>query len=142
MNVDHPGNWGRRRIECLAFQSAPRPQANRATVERDTVKTDTDLKADVMAELEWDASINASHVGVAVADGMVTLTGHLDTFAEKYAVEQAVQRVQGVQAIAVELDVKLEHGHRRLDSEIAAAAQQALEWQALVPADRIQVWVE
>lgn len=106
------------------------------------MKTDAQLKKDVTAELEWDPSINASHVGVAVKDGVVTLTGHLETFAEKYAVERAVQRVQGVNAIAVELDVKLEPSHKRSDSEIAEAAEMALRWHSLVPADRIQVRVE
>jgi len=106
------------------------------------MKTDAQLKRDVTAELEWEPSINASHVGVAVNDGVVTLTGHLDTFAEKYAIERAVQRVAGVKAIAVELDVKLDPGHKRSDSEIAAAAETALKWHSLVPAERIQVKVE
>jgi osmotically-inducible protein OsmY len=106
------------------------------------MKTDAQLKKDVTAELEWDPSINASHVGVAANDGVVTLTGHLETFAEKYAIERAVQRVQGVKAIAVELDVKLEPGHKRSDSEIAQAAESALKWHSLVPTDRIQVKIE
>jgi osmotically-inducible protein OsmY len=106
------------------------------------VKTDAQLKNDVCAELDWDPSINASQVGVAVKDGIVTLTGHLDTYAEKHAVERAVQRVHGVQAIAVELDVKLDPGHRRSDSDIAAAAQSAFKWHAQIPVDRIQVQVE
>ncbi len=106
------------------------------------MKTDAQLKKDVTAELEWDPSINASHVGVAVADGVVTLTGHLSTFAEKYAIERAVQRVQGVKAIAVELDVKLEPGHKRSDTDIAVAVESALQWHALVPAQCIQAQVE
>ncbi len=106
------------------------------------MKTDAQLKKDVTAELEWDPSINPSHVGVTAADGVVTLSGHLNTFAEKYAVERAVQRVQGVKAIAMELDVKLEPGHKRSDSEIAGAVESALLWHALVPAERIQVKVE
>jgi len=96
----------------------------------------------VTAELEWEPSINASEVGVAVKDAVVTLTGHLNTFAEKYAIERAVQRVAGVRAIAVEIDVKLDPGHKRSDSEIAAAVESALKWHSLVPADRIQVKVD
>jgi osmotically-inducible protein OsmY len=111
-------------------------------MQRIIMKTDAQLKRDVTAELEWEPSINASHVGVAVNDGVVTLTGHLDTYAEKYAIERAVQRVAGVKAIAVELDVKLDPGHKRSDSEIAAAAETALKWHSLVPAERIQVKVE
>ncbi|MDO8775814.1 MAG: BON domain-containing protein [Burkholderiaceae bacterium] len=106
------------------------------------MKTDAQLKRDVLAELEWDPSINATRVGVAVNDGVVLLTGHLDTFGEKQAVENAVQGVAGVKAIAVELDVKLEPHHQRSDAEIAAAIETAFKWHALVPEDRIQVKVE
>jgi osmotically-inducible protein OsmY len=106
------------------------------------MKTDAQLKKDVESELEWDASINASHVGVTVNDAVVTLTGHLDTYAEKYAAERAVQRVQGVKAVAVELDVRLAAGHQRTDGEIAAATESALRWNALVPEDSVKVMVE
>jgi osmotically-inducible protein OsmY len=106
------------------------------------MKTDTQLKKDVSAELEWDPSISAAHVGVAVKDGIVTLNGHLDTYVEKYAIERAVQRVQGVKGIAVEIDVKLDPGHKRSDADIAAAAESSLKWHALVPADKVQVMVE
>jgi osmotically-inducible protein OsmY len=70
------------------------------------------------------------------------LTGHLDTYAEKFAIERAVQRVRSVKGIAVEVDVKLDPSHKRSDSDIAAAAESAFKWHALVPADRIQVMVE
>jgi osmotically-inducible protein OsmY len=106
------------------------------------MKTDTRLKRDVLSELEWDPSINASRVGVAVNDGVVQLTGHLDTYAEKHAVEKAVQRIAGVKAIAVELDVKLEPHHKRSDAEIAAAIETEFKWHAMIPEDRIQVKVE
>jgi len=106
------------------------------------MKTDAQLKADINAELEWDPSIHAANVGVAVKEGVVTLTGHLETYAEKYAIERAVQRVEGVQAVAIELDVKLDPGHKRSDADIAAAAESALQWHSLVPEDRIKVMVE
>lgn len=106
------------------------------------MKSDAQLKKDVMAELEWDPAIEATQVGVAVKDGVVTLTGHLDTYAEKTAVERAVSRVSGVQAMAVELDVKLEPTLRRHDADIAAAAESAFKWHALIPAERIRVKVE
>lgn len=106
------------------------------------MKTDIQLKKDVLAELEWDPSIQATPVGVAVHDGVVLLTGHLNTFEEKQAVERAVQRVAGVKAIAVEMDVKLEPHHHRNDAEIAAAIETAFKWHALIPEDRIQVKVE
>jgi osmotically-inducible protein OsmY len=106
------------------------------------MKTDSDIRADVMAELAWDAAINATGIGVLVKNGVVTLTGHLDTFAEKHAVERAVRRVAGVRGIALELDVKLAAEHKRSDSEIAQAASSALRWSSLVPDERIKIEVE
>lgn len=106
------------------------------------MKTDAQLKKDVQAELEWDASVYAANVGVAVKDGVVTLTGHLDTFAEKYQIERAALRVSGVRALAVELDVKLAANHVRSDSEIAQAVESALQWHALIRADRVRFKVE
>jgi osmotically-inducible protein OsmY len=106
------------------------------------MKTDAQVKKDIESELEWDPAINASHVGVLVADGVVTLTGHLDTYAEKYAAERAAQRVEGVKALAVELDVRLAPAHQRSDGEIGAAVESALRWNALVPEDKIKVMVE
>lgn len=106
------------------------------------MKTDSQLKEDVTKELEWEPSINASQVGVAVKNGVVTLAGHLDTFAEKYAIERTVGRIADVKAIAIELDVKLEPGHLRSDTEIAAAAESALKWDSRVPVEKIQVKVE
>jgi osmotically-inducible protein OsmY len=106
------------------------------------MKSDTQLKKDIESELEWDASVNATQVGVAVKDGVVTLTGHLDSFAQKYAAERAAQRVEGVKALAVELDVRLAASHKRNDAEIAAAAESALKWHALVPDDRVKVMAE
>lgn len=106
------------------------------------MKTDVQLKKDVTHELEWDPSVNATHIGVAVENGVVTLAGHLPTFAEKQAAEDAARRVAGVRAIAVELDVRLEPRHQRSDSEIAAAIEAAFKWHAQIPDERIQVRVE
>lgn len=106
------------------------------------MKTDADLKRDVAAELAWDPSVKSTAIGVAVKDGVVTLTGHLDTFAEKHAVARAVQRVAGVKAIALELDVKLAPDHRRSDTEIAANAEQALKWSTLVSPEAVRITVD
>ena len=106
------------------------------------MKTDAQLKKDVSAELEWDPAINAAHVGVAVKDGIVSLTGHLETYAEKYAIQKAVQRVKGVCGIALEVDVKLDPSHHRSDMDIAAAAESTFKWHALIPSERIQLQVE
>lgn len=106
------------------------------------MKTDAQLKAEIVDELAWDPAINAAGIGVTVMDGVVTLTGHLNNFAEKHALEQAVQRVAGVRGIALELDVKLSAEHKRSDSEIAQTAATALRLNSLVPEGRVQVKVE
>ena len=95
-----------------------------------------------MAELAWDPAVKSTAIGVAVKDGVVTLNGHLDTFAEKHAATRAVQRVSGVKAVAVELDVRLALDHKRSDTEIAANAEQALKWNTLVPLDAIRMTVD
>jgi osmotically-inducible protein OsmY len=106
------------------------------------MKKDAQLKREVIAELEWDPSFDATRVGVAVKDGVVQLSGELDTFEAKKAVERAVRRVAGVKAIAVDLDVKLDPQHHRSDAEIAANIETAFKWHASIPEDRIQVRVE
>jgi osmotically-inducible protein OsmY len=106
------------------------------------MKTDAQLRADVLAELEWDPSVPTNQVGVTVKDGIVTLTGHLDNFAQEAEIERAVRRVSGVRALAVEMDVRLDPSHQRSDTEIAAAAQTALEWHTQIPLDRLQIQVE
>jgi osmotically-inducible protein OsmY len=105
------------------------------------MKADAEIRLDVMAELAWDPVVRPNQVGVAVNDGVVTLTGHLDTYAQKWAVERAVQRVKGVKAVALELDVRLAHDHVRSDTDIAIAAENALRWHALVPAESVRVTV-
>ncbi|MES2229146.1 MAG: BON domain-containing protein [Pseudomonadota bacterium] len=106
------------------------------------MKTDSDLQREVIAELSWDPAVDATAIGVAVKDGVVTLTGHLNTFAEKHAASRAVLRMAGVKAIALELDVKLAPDHRRSDTEIAASAEQALKWNTVIPADAVRLTVD
>jgi osmotically-inducible protein OsmY len=106
------------------------------------MKSDSQIKNDVLAELEWDPMVNPTDVGVIVKDGVVTLTGHLASFAEKYAAERAVQRVNGVRAMAVELTVKLPALHERTDADIAIAAERAIEWNTFVPRDKVRPMVE
>lgn len=106
------------------------------------MKTDLELRRDVEAELAWDPAVTAEGVGVAVTDGVVTLSGQLATFAEKDAVEHAVRRVAGVRGLALDLQVTLGQNHQRTDSEIALAASHALRWNSLVPDERIQLRVE
>jgi len=105
-------------------------------------KTDATLKKDIEAELVWDPAVRSTSIGVAVKDGVVTVTGHIDTFAEKRAIEKALQRVGGVRATALELDVRLSPEHRRSDTDIAEAVEQALKWNTLTPVNRIRVTVD
>lgn len=106
-----------------------------------TMNSDSELQRKVLDELAWEPSVNAAHIGVTVKDGVVTLTGHVDSYSEKYAAGQAVRRVHGVTAVANELDVKLPEGGRRTDEDIAVAAVTALKSNNRVPADRIKVTV-
>jgi osmotically-inducible protein OsmY len=106
------------------------------------MKTDAQLKKDVQDELAWDPAVNATNIGVIVKDGIVTLTGHLESFAEKFAAERAVERVSGVQALAIELEVLLPNRDRRNDADIASAARNALTWNTVVPDSRIHIKVE
>jgi len=106
------------------------------------VKTDAQLKTDILAELEWDPAVKATDVGVIVKDGVVTLTGHLHSYAEKFAVEHAAQRVHGVTALAVEMKVSLAAAYERSDADIALAVERALEWSVLVPDGQIHPIVE
>ena len=106
------------------------------------MKTDTQLKYDILSELEWEPSINASQIGVEVKDGVVTLAGHVDSFGEKWHAEKAVERVSGVRALAVEIAVKLPGSSQRSDTEIAHVAESALKWQTFLPEGAIKIMVE
>ena len=106
------------------------------------MKTDADLKRDVNDELAWDPAVRSTAIGVAVKDGVVTLTGHLDSFAEKHAALRAVQRVAGVKAVALEVDVRLSPEHKRSDTDIAANVEQALRWNSLISPDAVRVTVD
>lgn len=106
------------------------------------MKTDLLLKSDIDDELMWDPAVNPANVGVAVKDGIVTLSGTVDSYAQKHAVARAVRRIGGVRGMAVELEVRLAPDHVRTDAEIAQAALHALRWHSLVPDDRVKVEVE
>jgi osmotically-inducible protein OsmY len=103
---------------------------------------DHHLQQAVLAELNWEPSVDAAHIGVAANAGVVTLTGHVESYAEKHNVEMAVLRVKGVKAVAMEIDVKLPMDVKRGDDEIAAAAIDRLGWDVSVPRDAVKVNVE
>lgn len=107
------------------------------------MKTDKQLRADVQDELEWEPSISdAETIGVAVEDGIVTLTGSVKSFSEKWAAENAAERVAGVKAVSVELEVQLPSDYSRTDTDIARAAVDSLRWNVNVPTDRVKATVE
>ncbi|VWX55765.1 Osmotically-inducible protein OsmY, contains BON domain [Burkholderiales bacterium 8X] len=106
------------------------------------MKTDAQIKIDVVAELTWDPTIDATRIGVIARDGVVTLTGHPTSLAEKHAAERAAMRVSGVRALAVEMSVQIPSAHERTDADIARTAELALEWNVLVPDDQIHPMVE
>lgn len=105
------------------------------------MNNDRQIQKDVMAALDYSPVIAAEHIGVTVQDGVVTLTGSVSSYAEKYAAEKACFRVHGVKAIADDLEVILPGSHIRSDTDIARAAADTLAWNVLVPAS-VQVSVE
>ena len=106
------------------------------------MKSDRELQIDVLDELRWEPGVKATDIGATVKDGVVTLEGTVDSYAEKWAAEKAVKRLPGVKALAVELQVKLPGSSERTDADIAKTAETVLKWDVLVPRDRIKVTVE
>lgn len=103
---------------------------------------DTELRQDVIDELEFEPSIDAADIGVAVEDGTVTLTGHVPTYSQKMMAENIVKRIKGVHAIAQEIEVRPFGSHITADDEIAKRAANSLRWNSSVPMDAVQVKVE
>ena len=103
---------------------------------------DSKLQQAVLAELEWEPSVNPAHIGVTADAGVVTLTGHVADYMQKHAAEAAAARVKGVKAVVEELEVKLPFDVRRGDEEIAAAAVDRLGWDVSIPRDAVKIKVE
>ena len=103
--------------------------------------SDLTIKQDVEAELQWEPSVNAAEIGVAVKDGIVTLTGRVSSLTQKYAAARAAARVAGVKAVANELEVGLLPADERTDEEIARSVANALAWNTSIPPDRIKAQV-
>jgi osmotically-inducible protein OsmY len=102
---------------------------------------DTELQRKVEEELRWEPSVNAAAIGVTVKNGVVTLTGTVSYYGEKWAAERAIKRVSGVTAVAEELKVQPTGSAKRTDTDIATAAVQALKWRLWVP-NQVKVKVE
>jgi osmotically-inducible protein OsmY len=103
---------------------------------------DSTLKQDVLDELDFEPSIDANDIGVAVEDGVVTLSGHVPNYSQKQAVERAVARVKGVRGIAEQIEVRYAGGAGMADDEIARRAVDTLKWSTLIPDGKVQVTVE
>ncbi|AMK22913.1 MULTISPECIES: BON domain-containing protein [Sphingomonadaceae] len=106
------------------------------------MKSDSQLQRDVMAELEWEPSVDHADIGVAVTDGVVTLSGFVKTYSEKLAAEKAARRVAGVKAIAEEIKVRFASDPKTADHEIAKRILDMFAWNVSIPDDKIKVKVE
>ncbi len=106
------------------------------------MKTDIQLQRDVLDELKWQPTTQRAEIGVAARDGVVTLSGYVDSYAQKFEAERAAELVSGVQAVADEMKVRLPNSAMRSDTDIAHSALLALEWNVQVPDKNITVKVE
>jgi osmotically-inducible protein OsmY len=112
-----------------------------ATATATETRTDEQIQKDVLAELKWDPRVVPNEIGVVVKNGVVALTGWVDSYTKRWAAEEAAHRVRGVKAVANDIEVRLPGFSERTDADIAAAAIRALEWDSLVPADKVAVTV-
>jgi osmotically-inducible protein OsmY len=106
-----------------------------------STRTDEDIQRDVLDELKWDMRVRPNEVGVAVNDGIVTLTGWVDSYLKKLAAENAAHRVPGVKAIVNDIEVRLPGSAERTDADLAKAVLDALRWDAAIPAGKLDVTV-
>lgn len=102
---------------------------------------DISVRDDILKELQFDPQVNSARVGVSVDGGVVTLTGHVGSYPEKFAAVLATRRVKGVYAIADELEVRFPEDKKVADDEIARRAADILHWDSMLPTT-IQVTVQ
>lgn len=106
------------------------------------MKTDSQLQLDVMEELKWEPGIDHEHIGVSVSNGVISLSGTVRSYAEKLLAERTVRRVKGARAVAEDLLVQYDWQPKTSDADIAKRVADILQWDPLVPKDRIEVTVE
>jgi len=106
------------------------------------MKTDFQLQQDVLDELLWDPSLDSAEIGVSVNDGVVTLSGVVNSYTKKLAAEKAAKRIKDVKAVAMEIDVHFFNGEGKSDIDIAHAGLNALSWSTVVPKDSVTIKVE
>jgi len=106
------------------------------------MKTDTQLQLDVTEELHWEPSVHNTQIRVDVKDGIVTLAGHVGSYAEKWDTERAAQRISGVKALNIEIDVTLSGSSKRNDADIARTSEHVLQWMSNLRKNSIKVVVD
>jgi osmotically-inducible protein OsmY len=126
-------------MSCLCVIQVPENITTRILEEQENMKTDMELRRDVTDELE--PSVDAARIGVAAHDGVVMLTGNVNSYAQKLAAERIAKRVHGVKAIANDIEVHLPGTAERTDADIAQAAINAMNWSHSVPGGPIKVAV-
>jgi osmotically-inducible protein OsmY len=107
-----------------------------------TTRANKDLRSRVLDELDWEPSLDAAAIGIAVKEGVVTLSGHVPTYVQRRAAERTVMRLSGVRGVANEIRVRLSAEHERSDTDLVQAAIEAIERNIQIPADRVTVTVE
>ncbi len=106
-----------------------------------SIRTDEAIQTDILEELKWDTRVQPNEIGVTVKDGVVTLTGWVDSYLKKMAAEEAAHRVRGVKAVANDIEVRLPGSAERTDADLAKAVLNALRWDAAIPAGKVDVTV-
>lgn len=104
-------------------------------------RTDEEIATDVLSELKWDAELQPNEIGVSVKNGVVTLTGWVDSYLKKWTAEDIAHRVRGVTAVANDVEVRLPSSSERSDTDIAAAAARAIEWDTSIPDGAVKITV-
>ncbi|HVU53828.1 MAG TPA: BON domain-containing protein [Puia sp.] len=106
------------------------------------MRTDAEIQKDIAQQLKWEPFLNPAEIGVAVKDGIVTLTGQVDSYNKKIGAEMAAKKIAGVKAVAEEIHVGPSPIYLRTDTELAAAVANALKWHTAVAEDKIKIIVE
>jgi BON domain len=116
-----------KRVAAQTRRCIPRSLKLPQRDEQTSMKTNIQLQQDVIEELKWEPSVDCVQIGVEVKDGIVTLAGHVDSYAEKWNAERAAQRVTGVKGLAIEIDVRPPGASQRSDGDIARSAENVLQ---------------
>lgn len=106
------------------------------------MKTDLQIQQDVLDQLKWEPLLNAAEIGVSVNNGVVTLSGLVDSYAKKIAAENSAKKISGVKAVAEDIEVKIPSTQHKTDTEIAETVLHSLRWHTSIPEEKIKVEVE